>query len=79
MQDIAENRHYQERQSILEIDDPLTGKKLKMPNLPFRLLDTPSRIRFPGLPLGAANKVIYRDLLGWSEEKISECKDDGII
>lgn len=79
MQDIAENRHYKERDSILEIDDPLTGTRLKLPNIPFRLLDTPSRIRFPGLPLGAANEVIYRDLLGWSEEKIRNYKNDGVI
>ena len=35
-----------------------------MPDVPIRLLDSPGEIRFPGLPIGAANEVVYRDLLG---------------
>ena len=79
MQDIAENPHYRERQSVLDITDPATGISLKLPNVPFRLQATPGRIRFPGLPLGAANDVIYRDLLGYSEEEIQKMKGCGTI
>jgi crotonobetainyl-CoA:carnitine CoA-transferase CaiB-like acyl-CoA transferase len=74
MKDIGQDPHYQERQSVLDIEDPATGTPLKIPNVPFRLHATPGRIRFPGLPLGSANEVIYRDLLGYSEEEIRQMK-----
>jgi len=79
MKDIAENPHYRERQSLLDIPDPATGTPLQIPNVPFRLHDTPGRIRFPGLPLGSANAVIYRDLLGYSEADIRRMKACGAI
>ena len=79
MKDIDEDRHYRERGSIIEIDDPVTGTPLKIPNLPFRMLDTPGRIRFPGLPQGAANSVILRNLLGYSTEDIERFKANSII
>jgi crotonobetainyl-CoA:carnitine CoA-transferase CaiB-like acyl-CoA transferase len=79
MADIAQNVHYRERESILEIEDPATGVPLKIPNLPLRMLGTPGRIRFPGLPLGAANDVIYRDLLGYSTEEVVNLKATGAI
>lgn len=79
MQDIAANPHYRERQSLVEVPDPVTGIDLQLPNVPFRLQATPGRIRFPGLPLGAANAVIYRDLLGYSEEQIRQMGAGGVI
>jgi crotonobetainyl-CoA:carnitine CoA-transferase CaiB-like acyl-CoA transferase len=74
MQDVAENPHCRERGSMVEIEDPVTGLLLKIPNVPFRLLGTPGRIRFPGLPLGSANDVIYRDLLGYSGEDLARLR-----
>ena len=79
MRDVAENVHFRERGSMVELEDPLTGQLLKIPNVPFRLLATPGRIRFPGLPLGSANAVIYRDLLGYSEVDIRQMKACGAI
>jgi hypothetical protein len=40
---------------------------------------TPGKIRFPGLPLGAANTSIYKDLLGYSKDKIRKMKTVGLI
>ena len=79
MQDIAGNPHYQERQSLLDIEDPATGTSLKIPNVPFRLLGTPGRVRFTGLPVGSANEVIYRDLLGYTEDQIQKFKACGAV
>ncbi len=79
MQDIAANPHYRERQSLVDIADPATGIGLQLPNVPFRLQATPGRIRFPGLPLGAANAVIYRELLGYSEDILEQMKAGGVI
>jgi crotonobetainyl-CoA:carnitine CoA-transferase CaiB-like acyl-CoA transferase len=79
LQDVAENAHCRERGSTVEIEDPATGLTLRIPNVPFRLLGTPGRIRFPGLPLGAANEVIYRDLLGYAPERLRAMREKGTI
>ena len=79
MEDIADDAHYQARQSVLDIADPATGTPLRVPNVPFRMDGTPGSIRFPGLPMGSANEVIYRDLLGYSEVAIREMRASGTI
>lgn len=79
MKDIAEDIHYNERQSFIEIEDPATGVTIKMPNQPFRFLGTPGRIRFPGLPLGSANEVILNDLLDYSQDQIQEMIETRVI
>jgi crotonobetainyl-CoA:carnitine CoA-transferase CaiB-like acyl-CoA transferase len=79
MQDIAENPHYRERESLLDIEDPATGTPLKIPNVPFRLSRTPGCVRFAGLPVGSANEIIYRDLLGYSDEQIQNFRTCGAI
>jgi formyl-CoA transferase len=79
MQDVAEDPHYRERDSMVELEDPLTGRMLRLPNVPFKLFNTPGRIRFPGLPLGSANNVVYGELLGYSDEKLREIAACGAI
>jgi crotonobetainyl-CoA:carnitine CoA-transferase CaiB-like acyl-CoA transferase len=74
MEDIAKDRHYSERGSWIEIEDPVTKKVMKMPNVSFRILDVPNKIRFPGLPHGSANRVIFQDLLGYSIEEMAQLK-----
>jgi len=79
MKDIAQNAHYKKRQSFIEIEDPTTQVNLKMPNLAFRLLGTPGKIRFPGLPQGSANEVILKDLLEYSDEQIQQMIRNEVI
>jgi crotonobetainyl-CoA:carnitine CoA-transferase CaiB-like acyl-CoA transferase len=79
MADIAADKHYQERESYLNIEDAVTGETLKMPNVPFRIQDKPGLIRFPGLPQGSANDVILSDLLSYPPEKIKDLKASGAI
>jgi len=79
MQDIAADPHVKERGSIQEVYDPASGKKIPLPEVPIRLLQTPGEVRFPGLPMGAANEVIYGDLLGYSAEELHQWKEKGVI
>lgn len=79
MEDISKDPHVQARGSIASILDPVTEKKISFPNIPIRLLKTPGKIRFPGLPMGAANEIIYQDLLGYKPEEIEEMKNKGVI
>jgi len=79
MKDIARDRHYKERGSWIEIEDPVTKTPLKMPNVAFRFLDAPNKVRFAGLPHGSANMVIFQDLLGYSCGEIEQLKADRAI
>ena len=79
MKDIEGDEHYRERGTILEIEDPVTGVMLKLPDVTFKMMGSPGKIRFPGLPHGSANKVVYRDLLGYKEAEIEKFKADTAI
>jgi formyl-CoA transferase len=79
MEDIAKDMHYKERGSYIEIEDPASGTSLQMPNIAFRILNSPGMIRFPGLPQGSANEVIYHDLLEFSLEEINQFKNNESI
>jgi crotonobetainyl-CoA:carnitine CoA-transferase CaiB-like acyl-CoA transferase len=47
--------------------------------VPIRFSQNPGEIRFPGLPMGAANGVVLGDLLGYSAGAIEELKAKGAI
>ncbi len=79
MEDIANDPHVRERGTLASVFDPATGKTLSFPDVPIRLPRSPGRIRFPGLPQGAANEIVLEDLLGYSAEKISQLKAEGAI
>ena len=77
MADIANDPHYQERGSFVDIEDPVSGKTLQIPNVPFRLLQTPGQIQFPGMPVGSANRTIIQQLLGRQDHEIAELEKQG--
>jgi len=79
MRDIGEDSHVQERKTLVDLSDPSTGKTLKMPNVSMRLLNSPGEIRFAGLPFGAANEVVYNDLLNYSSEQLQQLKSKKVI
>jgi len=79
MRGIAEDPHVQGRKTLVDLNDPATGKALRMPDVPIKLLNSPGEIRFPGLPMGAANEVVYQDLLGYSSEQLEELKLKKVI
>jgi crotonobetainyl-CoA:carnitine CoA-transferase CaiB-like acyl-CoA transferase len=79
MKDIEEDIHYKARASFIEMIDPATGVHLKMPNLPFRLSGAPGKVRFPGLPQGAANEVILNDLLQYTQDQIQDMIQNKVI
>ncbi|MBI5968002.1 MAG: CoA transferase [Deltaproteobacteria bacterium] len=79
MQDIAHDLHVKERGSITAVYDPVSGTPLSLPAVPIRFSQIPGEIRFPGLPMGSANEVIYQDLLGYSMEEIRQMRVKGVI
>lgn len=79
MEDISKDPHILNRGSIASVLDPVSGRTISFPDIPIRLLKTSGKIRFPGLPMGSANEVIYQDLLGYKTEEIKEMRKKGVI
>jgi crotonobetainyl-CoA:carnitine CoA-transferase CaiB-like acyl-CoA transferase len=79
MEDIARDPQYIARGSIVPLFDPASGKTIPFPEAPIRLSATPGTVRFPGLPMGAANEVILQDLLGYTPAEIAALESSGAI
>jgi crotonobetainyl-CoA:carnitine CoA-transferase CaiB-like acyl-CoA transferase len=79
LEDIPNDPQVKARGSITSVFDPASEKDLPLPEAPIRLSGTPGKVRFPGLPLGAANEVILTDLLGYSPQEIADLKSFGAI
>ncbi|MCH7696547.1 MAG: CoA transferase, partial [Proteobacteria bacterium] len=76
--DMLEDPHYQARDSIIDIEDS-EHDNLKMQNVFPRLSATPGQVNWSGPKLGQHNKEIYSELLDFSEEKLDELKQAGVI
>jgi crotonobetainyl-CoA:carnitine CoA-transferase CaiB-like acyl-CoA transferase len=79
MEDIAKDPSVRARGSIISVFDPASERDIPFPEAPIRLSGTPGKMRFPGLPMGAANEVILGDLLGYSPDEIAVLKSSGAI
>ncbi|HTU00977.1 MAG TPA: CaiB/BaiF CoA-transferase family protein, partial [Candidatus Sulfotelmatobacter sp.] len=79
MADLAVDRHFQARGTVTALVDPASGKIIPLPSAAIRMSGTPGKVRFPGLPMGAANKVVLGDLLGYSADEIAALESAGVI
>ena len=61
-----------------EIYDPEVGN-MRFTNTAIRMSETMPGIQSPAPTLGQHNQEVYSSLLGYSEEKIQQLKDEGII
>ncbi len=79
MADIAGDPHVKARGTLVPTLDPASGRSMPLPRPAIRLSATPGSVRFPGLPMGAANTVILEDLLGYTTEKVAALQSSGVI
>ena len=79
MECIDKDEHCRDRGSFRVIEDPSTGIELEMPDVPYRLMGQPVKIRFPGLPQASANEVVYGELLGYAADRVEELREKGAI
>ena len=76
--DMLENEHYAARDAIVSINHPALGD-IKMQNVFPKLSETQGKVKWCGPELGQHNDEIYREMLKFSEEKIAEYREKGII
>jgi len=66
------------RNLFVDAEHPTVGK-VKIPRAPLNLSETPSRVEWPGCPLGYHNEEVYGKLLGHTKEEIVKLKKTGVI
>jgi formyl-CoA transferase len=78
VEDMFNDAHFRAREMIetVKIDDE---ESLKVPGIVPKFSKTPGKIKWAGLSLGANNKEIYQDMLGFSEEELKIFEEKGII
>jgi crotonobetainyl-CoA:carnitine CoA-transferase CaiB-like acyl-CoA transferase len=77
--DIFADRHFREREMILEVETPEVGP-LNMPGVVPKLSGTPGGVRWAaGWDLGTSNQEIYGERLGLGPEELNRLRDEGAI
>jgi len=66
------------RGMLVEVEHPKAGR-VKVPNFPVKLSETPGMIRTAAPLLGQNNREILVDLLGFTEEQVAELEKKGVI
>jgi crotonobetainyl-CoA:carnitine CoA-transferase CaiB-like acyl-CoA transferase len=78
VEQLMNDPHVKDRDMITTIDDEDLGP-LKMQNLIFRMAGTPGSIRHGGRRLGQDTAGVLDELLGISDEKLDELRDNGVV
>ncbi len=78
VEQLMNDPHVQDRDMITTIDDEDLGP-LKMQNLIFRMGSTPGSIRHGGRRLGQDTAGVLDELLGISDDKLDELRDNGVV
>jgi crotonobetainyl-CoA:carnitine CoA-transferase CaiB-like acyl-CoA transferase len=79
MPEIAADPHVQARGTVVPVNDPTTASAIPLPAPAIRMSATPGEVRFPGLPMGAANEVVLTDLLGYRPDDVARLKATGAM
>ena len=66
------------RDMLVDLEYPEVGK-VPVPGVTIKMSRTPGKIERPAPRVGEHNEEIYCDLLGFSSEKLSQLKADGIV
>jgi benzylsuccinate CoA-transferase BbsF subunit len=70
--------HFRERGTFLEVDHPKMGTET-LYGIPWRLSETPGRIRRSGPMLGQDNDHVFRQLLGVCETDFDRLVQEKVI
>jgi crotonobetainyl-CoA:carnitine CoA-transferase CaiB-like acyl-CoA transferase len=77
VEDMVEDPHFQARGLFESVD--VDGEALKIPALCPLLVDTPGETRWAGPELGEHNEEILVGRLGYSEERVAQLREQGVI
>jgi crotonobetainyl-CoA:carnitine CoA-transferase CaiB-like acyl-CoA transferase len=75
---IVNDPHYQEREDILEVEDPELGRTRMLGIVP-KFSETPGAVQHAGPRLGQHNAQVYGQWLGYDERELKDLGEKGII
>lgn len=70
--------HYQARAAYVDVEHPLVGTEI-VPGVPWKLSETPGRVRRPAPNLGEHTDDILSDLLELGSDEIDELRTEGVL
>jgi crotonobetainyl-CoA:carnitine CoA-transferase CaiB-like acyl-CoA transferase len=78
--EVSRDPHVKARRLIeyTDLEEPGLGE-MPVCGIPFKLSKTPGKVERRAPRVGEHNKDIYRDLLGYSDERLAVLKDQGAI
>jgi crotonobetainyl-CoA:carnitine CoA-transferase CaiB-like acyl-CoA transferase len=76
--EVASHPHWRERGAVFWMDDPTYGDLLSQGS-PFKMSETPPRVKWALKPIGADNESVYGRLCGLSAEEIQKLESDEVI
>ncbi|PLT34461.1 CaiB/BaiF CoA-transferase family protein [Bacillus sp. V5-8f] len=77
--DIVEDPHYKEREMIISVEHPELGE-FPMPGVVPKLSRTPGKVKHVGPEkMGKHNDEIYKQLLGFDDQKMHNLKENNVI
>jgi len=68
-EDVVKDFHLHERGFFVEVDHPVVGKTVQT-GAPFKMSDTPWRMRRPAPVLGQHNEEVYSQMLGYTKQDL---------
>jgi len=79
VKDMLDDPQFQARDMIVSVDHPVLGA-FPMPGIVPKLSRTPGQIRWTGAEsMGLHNEDVYMNLLGYSQERMGELREQGVI
>jgi CoA:oxalate CoA-transferase len=76
--EVCNDPHLKDRNMIIEVEQEISGK-VKTPGSLFKFSKTPGNIQYPAPLLGEHNIEILKEMLGYSEEEITQLSNEGVI
>lgn len=70
--------HFAAREAIARIAHPVLGD-FPMPNVFPKLSETPGNVRWTGAEVGEHNDYVFKEVLGWSSEKMAAAYEGKVI
>ncbi|MGD9118079.1 MAG: CoA transferase [Dehalococcoidia bacterium] len=78
LEQVCNDPHLYEREMIIEVEQELSGT-IKTPGSLFKMSKTPGNIRYPSPILGEHNLEVYSEMLGYTEEELTQFSAEGVI
>jgi crotonobetainyl-CoA:carnitine CoA-transferase CaiB-like acyl-CoA transferase len=77
-EDLTNDPHLRDRGFIVAVENPRLGHVV-LPNFPLQFANTKLTRRWEFPVLGRDTEAVLRDVVGYSEEKISELRNGGVL